>query len=582
MQAVPAYNTRQLMNRHRLRSHSTVFALGCICAGVAFRVGISVSAPVGYDEVFVMGIGLDEMTESARALLIDVPLRRSNAITPLWWWVQTVPVLLTGRITLWGLRLGPLLLGTATLAVTFRLAAARLGRGPAALLVALTAFCDILAFVNARGEFADSLLLLWVIPCVCLVGSPRHTLAKGVLGWLILMTHLGKGLFVVGALTGADAVAQAVRCRRFGALVRPGIAFAIAFVPTLCWLMIAGGLAGGGPMVTDIGPVAGPADALWKLTAGYAETKGHMIATPFDAAQPWLDGWVWPITAITAFPVLVGIATTVGRFGGRRGAMCLGLTPWVVLGLAVIVARGLAGVRFHLLYLPAAWVTASIGLWRLRRLSRGPLVVLGGLWVLSVWVAFSWAGWEGRSWRPSVFALLPAAACAATVGLVLVGLSRRSAGGRTVAACVSAGLLAAVVLAYGPLRWAPFARLEPYAGQSELAAIDAYRLGLAPLPGPHGRTLYIDLANYFLTKDDRTADDLRRGEYYARLETERVPEDARAWFYLGEALRQSGGPTGRVRSVWERSYRLDPTPLLEQRLEDLRREGGARAFRREP
>lgn len=558
------------MIRFRLRSRHAALALGCICAGVVFRFALCLRAPVSYDEVFVMGVGLDEMIESARAFFIDVPLLRSNAGTPLWWWAQAVPALLTGQVSLWGLRLAPLLLGGVTLAVTFVFARARVGRGPAALLVMLAAFSDILAFCNSRGEFAESLMLLWIMPCVCLVGHRRHTVAKGVLGWLILMTHLGKGLFFVGVLALSDAVVQARFFRARGAVVRSGASLAIAIVPMLCWLMIAGRLTASGPLMTDIGPVASTAEMLWKLTASYGETKGHMVSSPLDAAQVWLDGWVWPTTALTAFPLLIGTVAAVRRPHGRRGSLCLGLMPWIGLGLIVVIARGLLGARFHLLYLPALWLTASIGLWQLRRLPRGRLVMLGMLWVVSVWAAFSWTSWEERIWHPSTIACVLAGAGVLAIGLAQVGVSRRSSGARNAAIGICAGIVLFAVVVRGPMRWAPFARMEPFAGRGELAAIDAYRREKTPLPHAHGRTLYIDLANYFLKKADRTTHDLRRAERYARLETERVPGDARAWFYLGETLREMDAPIEQVRSAWERSYKLKPTPMLERRLQDLR------------
>ena len=150
-----------------------------------------------------------------------------------------------------------------------------------------------------------------------------------------------------------------------------------------------------------------------------------------------------------------------------------------------------------------------------------------------------------------------------------IATERRSSVARAAALCICAGTVMALLLTCGPVRWVPFARMEPFAGRAEIAAIDAYRRGKAHLPDRCDRTLYVDLANYFLKKDQRTARDLRRAEHYARLETKRVPHDARAWFYLGETLRQLGAPTERVRSIWERSRQLNPTPMLEQRLRAL-------------
>ena len=543
--------------------------LGAIVAGAGLRLAISLRAPVSYDEVFVMGVGLDEMLGSARAWFLDVPLRRSNAITPLWWWVQSVPALVTGRVSLWGLRVVPLALGVLTLLVTWRVARARIGRGPASLLVVLAALSDVLAFANARGEFAESLLLLAVLPYACLVGERKRTLTKGLLGALLLLTHLGKGLFLVAALTVADALAQALRHRSWRVFRRPALSLAIAATPAVAWLAVARTVPAGRPLITDIGLVATPLDALWGLTAAYHATKHHMVSTRWDAAQIWLDGGVWSLTVLSAFPVLVGLIAALRRFHGRRGILSLALVLWIAFGALVVIARGLLGARFHLLYLPACWPAAALGLWRLRRLTPQARLMLAGVWGVSIAALGSWTSWADRAWHPSPYPML--------FGIVVfmcpltAYIGRRFSERAAWFQAVSLGLATLIAIASwgGPLRWARFARMEPFAEREELAAFDAYRSGKAALPGTLDRTLYIDLTNFFLQKDGRTASDLGRAEYYARLEVQRVPRDARAWFYLGEALRQRGVPVEQVRAAWQCSYDLKPAPLVKQRLAEL-------------
>jgi hypothetical protein len=127
----------------------------------------------------------------------------------------------------------------------------------------------------------------------------------------------------------------------------------------------------------------------------------------------------------------------------------------------------------------------------------------------------------------------------------------------------------------GPYRWGPAARFEPMAGPASnqegalLAAIDAARSRRGDYPQPHGRTLYIDLTNYFLTKSDVTPHDIDRAVHYAELETQRDPNDARAWSYLGLAYQRQGRPVAQVRDAWQRSYRLRPDPRMAERLAQL-------------
>ncbi|MCP4590632.1 MAG: hypothetical protein GY842_07805 [bacterium] len=545
----------------------------CLGLGMVYRMALALRAPVGYDEVFVMGVGLDELTASARAFLVDVPLARSNASTPLWWWIQALPPLLAGRLSLWGLRLVPVVLGLSAILVGFVAARSRFGRGTATILVVFLSFSDVLAFTNGRGEFSESLLLAILLPSLCLIGLPRRTMAKGGLAWLLLMTHLGKGLFLVGGLVLADIVALSLYRRNVRAAVGSIAAAAGAVAGVCVWLGVVHLFSADGPLATDIGSVSGVGDALWKLTAGYAQTKQHMVAGTLDAAQVWLDGWVWPLTAITAVPLLVGAVAGTRRFRGRRGAVCLGLACWVVVGLLVVIPRGLLGARFHILYLPPLWLLASIGLWRLRRASPAFLLLLGVAWAMWVWGAFSWTGWEDRTWRLSASGLGPAGLCLAIAGAFAMGRgwsAQRAVWAGRVCVVLGATLLVTAVITRGPMQWVRFARLEPYAQSTELAGIDSFRSGRGELPEPSRRTLYIDLAHYYLSKDERVAEDLHRAVSYARRETELVPHDARAWFYLGDALHHAGAPVDQIRAAWERSRQLDSTPLVQERLRELR------------
>lgn len=186
-----------------------------------------------------------------------------------------------------------------------------------------------------------------------------------------------------------------------------------------------------------------------------------------------------------------------------------GLIVWGVAGFAVVVGRGTLGARFHLMYLPALWL-------------------LGAMWIGS--------------------------------------LSRR-----TRLVWMTAGVAACLVamLAAGPIRWAPCARFEPMAGSDELAALNACRRGETEAVAPHGRTLFIDMANYHLKASPPSQKHFDRAVEYARRETRRVPDDPRAWAYLGEALLRSGAPTEEVRAAWQRSLDLAPNAGLRDRLDSL-------------
>lgn len=569
------------MSKSRRHLRFVIPALICLAAGAALRLAYAIHCGLGYDEVFVMGLGLDELADSPEALWFDLPVRRSDGITPLWWYVQAVPVRFVGHLSLFGLRAAPVLLGTAALLLAWRVGRRRLGRGPTGIVLALAALSEVLAFTNARGEFAESLLVAATLPAVCLVGDRRHSLVKGVLWLIILMTHLGKGVPLVGGLLVAEAVAiwlQRGERRDFGRLA---IAGAMALVPAGVWLLVANGAVfADGPVNTDAGLRHSVWQAFTGLTFGYAQTKQQMVAEFVDAGLVYLHGHVWPVTSALAVPLLVGLGRAVltairRRPRGRRQVLVVALLPWIVLGAGAVVGRGLVGARFHLLYLPALWVAAGIGLWQLRHLGRGSLVALGLLWASHLAVAWSWSSWLDRELALSSATLFGAGlAIAPVVGAVL------TAGRRPNSWLAPAGVLAislcVAVLVAGPWRWGPAARMEPMASAADteharlLADIDRARADQAEYPPPHGRTLFVDLANRYLRKGElMTPRDTAMAVQYAELETHRVPDDARGWFYLGLAYQHAGRPASQVREAWQTCYHLKPDPRVADLLDKL-------------
>lgn len=89
----PAALARRTLGARGRRRAIHLWVLLIIALGAAYRLSLAASLPVGYDEVFVMAVGMDDIKSSgANTRLMEVlfflPIRRSNGITPLWWWVQ--------------------------------------------------------------------------------------------------------------------------------------------------------------------------------------------------------------------------------------------------------------------------------------------------------------------------------------------------------------------------------------------------------------------------------------------------------------------------------------------------------------
>jgi hypothetical protein len=563
-----------------MRRRGAMLAVAAILLlSAAYRLYLVVTLPVGYDEVFVMAVGLEEMRGSARSFAFEVPVTRSSAVTPLWWWLQYVPAAIAGELSLAAMRVLPFVLGAVTLVAAYWLTRMRFGYRAGLIFTLFVCSSDVLAFTNSRAEFAESLTVLCLTGGVCLVGKPGWGWVRGVVWCALLMTSLGKGLLLVSLMVLAELVISVwVREDRARRLRHVALGLVIAGLPTAIWLLLAGRcFAQAGVIPHDAVKATGLLELIVALTLDYAQVKGHVTGSVTDAAFVWLHLATWPVTVMTALPLLAAAGATVRKLAGRRGRphsrreiAMLGLLVWGVVGAALVIGRGTLGARFHLMYLPALWMLASLWLagWSWEK-PKALFMAAAAVWITYVGACATWVDWEAGSYSlgrsVAVGALL--AAVVVGVGSWFRGLGR--AGAITV---VTVAALLGLALA-GPAAWGPSARFEPMPGSAELTAWDAYRAGRADRPEPTRRTLFIDLANYYLLAEPVSRENLVRARHYARRETQRAPEDARAWAYLGEALLRLNAPVDEIQSAWQRSLQLAPNERLRRRLETLERSG---------
>jgi hypothetical protein len=557
---------------------ATVVAGAIILLGLSYRLALTQRLPVGYDEVFVMSVGLEEMADGADQLLIEVPVTRSSGITPLWWWIEYVPFWLTGGLSLAVLRVVPVLLGAATMAMAFFVARRTLGRRIALVFLGFLCLSDIVAFTNGRGDFSESLSLLAIVALACLMGRRGYALARGVLLFVLLMAGLGKGLCVLVLVLAAESTVTLIVPRERWQRVK-GIltSLAVALVPTAAYLLWANShFASAGVIRHDAVEASNVVDLIRKLTLDYAQVKAHVTGGVRDAAQVYLDFAVWPVTVVSVVPLIGGlvwgcrlVVACWFRPRSRRGRQVAGLVIWAVLGAAVVIGRGTAGARFHLLYLPALWMLAAMWLSGGRRRPWAWKLIFGWLTAGYVACAAGWTDWTQARIDWGTVAMV-AAGLMPVVALVVYATTRKGLAGRVV---WPVGILAAwvtCIVTAGPATWAHYARFEPMVGSEELAALDDYRSGRQTQPpAPHGRTLLIDLAHYHLFARPTTREHRERALHHARREVARDQSDARAWFYLGLALQNSGAPITEVRQTWERSLSLKPSEIVERHLAEL-------------
>jgi len=552
-------------------------AAGLIILGAALRIYLAATLPIGYDEVYVMGLGLDAMAASPRAALVEVPMTRSTAAAPLWWWMQFITCVAGGRLSLFSLRVLPVLLGVATLVLAWRLAAARFGRRVGLLFLALASLSDILIFTNSRGEFAESFTTPLVLIAVCGIGRPKRAGRRAMIGALLLLTTLVKGILTLGLILTAELVAALTQSTpRRGHFAGVLISLLIALAPAVAYLVWAHQHFAGRNIPHDALAAGSVTDLVRALIFDYATIKAHVTGTVRDAAFVALDYAAWPTTALSAPLLLMAILWTAlqaARRGlrprGRRASACTALAVWAIVGCAVVVSRGTLGARFHLMYLPAAWMVTALAFGRLRRtMPAGAQFVGAAFYAASVGLAASWHDWTAASVNPRRFAAV-AGFVILVFALIRLAAARKERLPARVAWTIGLGLTALSLCIAGPLSWASYARFEPMPRGEELAKLDAYRSGRAGFPPAVQRTLHIDLANYYLGGAADTPENRALALRYARWEAERDPRDARAWAYVGEALLRSGGDPWEIRDAWRRSLELAPNERLAERLARL-------------
>jgi hypothetical protein len=435
--------------------------------------------PVSFDEAQVVAYGLTRALEAgALELFVRAPLTVSNGLTPLWFALQAGPAALLGPTNPWGLRVVPLLLGLATVCLAAS-AARRLSSPRAGWIAAwLVAAASPLVYTNARGEFAESLLVPLALCLLCdLLPSPRPVpLRAAVWPALALLAYLGKGLLLYAAyallllalcaLTLAGRLpAQRCRPRRLCALL------ALPLMPTLLFLAV-GQLVlfgGPGPVVTDVGPVGSLWELLTRLTFGYGSlVREDMVGGPAEVLFVYRDLGVWPSCALLALPMLAVLAEACGGLarsvrardaGGlerRLLVLLLAMTP-----LVVVLSRGVLDVRFHLLSqaLLIPWVAAALDRWgsELTRERSLGFAAAGAASLLAPLLGL--AVWGSRIERAESTAIALLALGGVALAWLAVGAPGRGAGRN--ACVVVVALVAASSVLLGPLQWATRFAWEP-------------------------------------------------------------------------------------------------------------------------
>lgn len=562
-----------------------------LVAGGAYRLMLSIRLPVGYDEVFVMAVGLLEMAKSPAAWLVETPMQRSSALAPLWWWVESLPLRFTGEVTLSGLRLVPMLCSLAIPALGYVCAARRFGRRTALIFAAFLALSDILSFCTVRSDFFEALLVVFMIPVVCGSGRRQSGVLRGACWAGMALTFFGKALFIVGLNVLGECVAAAVSREDRGARVRGiVVSLVLAAAPVGAWFTLAGRHYAGRTIVHEAkADASGVLDLVRAMTLEYGKAKAHVVGPPIEAAMVWLDAGVWPTNAMAMGLMLVTLvlASADVLSGHRRGWTSrrraqAALLAWAVVGCAYVVWRGATGARFHLMYLPALWLLAALTLPRLRGSSptrQGGAVA----WCALVAAAsLGWVSWSDGRWsliRALTFGA-PFAVVAGVIGVRLFATSSQRRPSERVE--IGMVLVAFVALSLcGPTVWGPAAKFEPMFQRNprdaaarpwteSMIVLDNYRMGRIEAIERRPETLEVLLSNYFRTQQPP---DLAGALHFARRGVVHDPGNVMTWTYLGLALDEAGAAVEERRQAWEKALELKPeSEFIADRLRALRGE----------
>lgn len=543
-----------------------------VLLGAVYRIAAWRAMPVAHDEVSVMAYGFLKGTESLRAFLFGAPATVSNGVTPLWAWLQSIPMALFGSTTKPGLRLLPFVLGLLTIPLVHR-AGERAGGSRAGLFAGLLqAAMSVVLYANGRGEFSESLLapllvllLLDLLPCPD--GGPvpwRAALWPA----LILFTYAGKGALVWAAY--AFALALVWLLGRLGRVDRSRVTTprllwmaAAPWVPTILWMLAANTVVfGRGPVLTDLGPASSIWQVFRMLTIGYGvETKTFMVGGWLSALYVYTDFEVWPLLAVVAVPAVCAIAAlSVSAFRaagrGERAALESAIVPLaLILPIAgALVAKGAFSSRFHLLYLPILlpYIGAALDSWCRAFERRRWGLFLGGGAAACLYVAWS-ASWSNRfagTHDAGRFALVAITALAA---LAILAIASSFPAVRLRAAIVVTGALLVVLIVcsslFGLLDWGRRLAWEPELRPTTPAL-------LATLPNPDlqlarfalEREMWLESAGGASPSRDVAENEVRKAAVVARLRPilmralERHPEDE-------ATLVEAGGP------LWQYSAR---------------------------
>ncbi len=421
-------------------------------------------------------------------VVFDLPLTSSNAVTPLWLWIQASNAHLTPDHPAWT-RLPAVIFSLLAVVLAFRLTRPRFGLAVATLTGLAFALSDLCLWTGAKSEFTEPLLLVVVLAAM---GWMLHQdLRRFTTGAMILslapLTYLGKGLFLYAFVglwlmaIAAERLSTSHQSRRLVVrdLSRRLMILAASLLPTLLWLIAAHlhleMLRASGIVLTgDLGPIHSLFEQVQKTTFGYFEQREFLHGNWRTMLIVYTHLAAWPTSTLMAPWALIGLAIGIRRLGRepcpRARALLLALPTMGFAPFLYLLLRGYEGGRFTLLYqvpfaLAVGLAIATTGRWLVSESSMqrrtGSLTVGAvGLYLAGITSMTSWASWTFDGRQLGLRAVVIVAGVAAVSAIASWLRSRDAArlgnSSRLVATLPLTAyllLLATLMLSHGPMLW---------------------------------------------------------------------------------------------------------------------------------
>ncbi|MCP4373855.1 MAG: hypothetical protein GY797_38000 [Deltaproteobacteria bacterium] len=299
-------------------------------------------------------------------VLIDIPLRFSAAVTPLWNWLQYIVTLLL-PVGEHPTRLLPFACSFLPIILSYYLTAQYFTRRIAIGTAIAFAISDICLWTSTKSEFTEQLLVSCMLSALIFMlrKNKRDFFIGSMLLGIAPLTYLGKGIFIYALyllwLTGGSFLKRYywrhAKANTFRDLVYYYGVLGISLIPTIVWLFAAFyriGLIQSTNLKAELGQIQSFSMYIYHLTVGIFKTRSFMQGYPGSNFIIYSYLEAWPTSTMMTPLALLGIISSLINLSKNNFSKShelflvmavLGYVPFLYFTL-----NGYQGARYTLLY----------------------------------------------------------------------------------------------------------------------------------------------------------------------------------------------------------------------------------------